>query len=422
MTRNMASAPRILMLGYNGANNTGAEALLLSDITDVRTVFGSEAHITIPTLNEANLRRYVSEGPRLRIAPIPSVYFGAIRRLVSEHDLLLLVEGSAYMDTWTSALLWAFLWATRCAHAMGKPSLAYAVDAGTLRPLNQRLTRREASKTDLIVTRSEAAKTRLRSWGVTAPIEATADNAFVYRPSASDGDLLERVWPEAGSPQPAFRARPVGLAVVDFHLWPVVIRPWGQREDCYKWPYYFSRSAERCRASEALAGSYAALADRLAAEHGRPVALIGMEQLDEPLARRVQQRMAHPERARVFSAREYNASQMTSLLRSLDLLVTSRYHACVLSLAAQVPQIAMGHDLRLRSIYEELGVRERFFIPCTAPHAFEVLAERVEELLANPAPMRQLLHRGYEEHVALARRNRDLLRGFAREKGWEVAA
>jgi hypothetical protein len=33
-------APRVLMLGYNGANNTGAEALLLSDIEDVRAVLG----------------------------------------------------------------------------------------------------------------------------------------------------------------------------------------------------------------------------------------------------------------------------------------------------------------------------------------------------------------------------------------------
>jgi len=35
------------------------------------------------------------------------------------------------MDTWTSAILWAYLWATHCAHEMGKPcKMAYAVDAG----------------------------------------------------------------------------------------------------------------------------------------------------------------------------------------------------------------------------------------------------------------------------------------------------
>ena len=413
MNRNTANAPRIMMLGYNGANNTGAEALLLSDINDVRAVF-PEASITVPTLNEANLRRYVSEGPHLRIAPMPSVYFAAIRRLVSESDLLLLVEGSAYMDTWSSALLWAFLWATHCAHALGKPSLAYAVDAGTLRPFNQALTRREASKTDLIVARSRAAGERLRAWGVTAPIETTADNAFNFGPDPADLNLLARAWPEAGP-------RVVGLAMVDFHLWPVVMRPWGRSEHCYKWPYYFSRSPERCRASDALAAHYAALADRLIERHGCAVAQIGMESLDEPLGRQVQQRMAHAGRARVFSSREYSASQMTALLRSLELLVTSRYHAGVLSLAGAVPQVAIGHDLRLATLYSELGLRDRFFIEHDLPEAFAVLESRIEELLANPAPMRDLLRRGYEAHVSEARRNRELLRSFARVYGWETA-
>ena len=42
--------PRIVLIGYNGANNTGAEALLLSDLADVRSVFGPRAPITIPAL------------------------------------------------------------------------------------------------------------------------------------------------------------------------------------------------------------------------------------------------------------------------------------------------------------------------------------------------------------------------------------
>ena len=85
---------RVLMVGYNGANNTGAEALLLSDIEDVRAALGPQAHITVPTLNEANLLRYLAESPTLRIAPMPTLFFGAIRRMVKDSDLVLLVEGS----------------------------------------------------------------------------------------------------------------------------------------------------------------------------------------------------------------------------------------------------------------------------------------------------------------------------------------
>ena len=412
---NHKGPPQVLLVGYNGANNTGAEALLLSDIADVRAVLGDDALITIPSLNPANLRRYVKESPNLRIAPIPTIYPLALRNLVREHDLIMLVEGSTYMDTWTSAMLWAYLWTTKCADDMGKPCLAYAVDAGNLSDFNRRLVRREASKTDLIITRAQAAADRLRACGVTAPIETTADNAFTFRPDERDEGWVERTWPEGAGDM-------VGLAVVDFYLWPVVMQPWGRREDCYKWPYYYSHSPERRQATEALADGYAELADCLVTEHGKAVALICMEQLDESLARKIHQRMAHPGRARVFSSHEYNASQMTVLLRSLEFLVTSRYHACVLSLAAQVPQVAVGHDLRLKTIYDELGFRDQFFVDPQMPEMCHAVKARVEKLLADPALEREALRRGYEEHLTQAQRNRALLRGFVQAHGWEVVA
>jgi polysaccharide pyruvyl transferase WcaK-like protein len=404
----------VLLVGYNGANNTGAEALLLSDLEDVRAVLGPQAFITVPTLNEPKLRRYLAEGPTLEITPINPVFFVDVWRLVRAHDLVVLVEGSAYMDTWTSALLWYFLWATYCASAMGKPCLAYAVDAGSMSAFNQRLTRLVASRTDLIVTRSQAAAERLRAFGVRAPIEVTADNAFNFQPDSSDAGWVQQAWPEA--------RELVGLAVVNFHLFPVVMRPWGQAEDCYRWPYYYSSSPERSRAAEALADGYAALADRLVERHGKSIALIAMEELDERLARAVLARMHHPEGARVFSSREHNASKMTVLLRGLELLVTSRYHACVLSLAAQVPQVAVGHDLRLETIYRELGWHDRYFLRPGTPGLFETLEARVEDLLANPALERERLRQGFEAHLASSKRNRELLRAFAQAHGWGVRA
>jgi len=409
------SQTKVLLVGYNGANNTGAEALLLSDIEDVRAVLGPDALITVPTLNESNLRRYVQEGPNLRIVPIPALFPLAVRQLVAEHDLIMLVEGHCYMDDSTSLLLWAYLWATHCAHTMGKPSLAYSVDAGQLSPVNRRLVRHEASKTDLIITRSQAAADRLRACGVTAPIKVTADNAFNFQTAASDEGWVQRVWPEA-------RSGLAGLAAVNYHLWPVVMRPWGKRQDCYKWPYYFSTSPERRRAAAELANGYAALADCLVREHDKSIALICMEELDEPFARRVQQHMVHAGRAHLFSAREYSASQMTTLLRSLDLLVTSRYHGCVLSLAAQVPQVAVGHDLRLKTIYDELGFTAQFFLDPHTPNLCATLKERVEKLLANPSLEKESLRRGYEEHLRNSRGNREFLRSFVKDHGWEVAA
>jgi polysaccharide pyruvyl transferase WcaK-like protein len=408
----MKKTPKILLVGYNGANNTGSEARLLSIIDDVRTILGPETIITVPTLNEVNLRRYLKEDEFLKIAPIASIFFFDIRRLVKEHDILLLVEGSCYMDTWTSALLWAFLWATRCAYNFKKPSIAYAVDAGHLSPFNRWLVKREASKTDLILTRTELAAKSLEEIGVKAPIEITADCAFTFKTEKKDVNILNEIWPELDSGV-------VGLAVVDFYLWPVVIRPWGKKENLYKWPYYYSRSKERIQGSEQLALRWAKFADRIIEKHDKSIALICMEELDEPLAICIKNKMRNPEMVKVFSSRDYNASQMTNILRRLELLVTSRYHAGVLSLEAQIPQIAIGHDTRLRGFYGELGL-EDYLLDYMSPEIWGKLEEKVERLLEKPEKQIKLLKKGFIEHLNRAGKNHEILKNFLQNNGWKV--
>ncbi|MDH5684688.1 MAG: polysaccharide pyruvyl transferase family protein, partial [candidate division WOR-3 bacterium] len=123
---------------------------------------------------------------------------------------------------------------------------------------------------------------------------------------------------------------------------------------------------------------------------------------------------------RTFSSREYNASQMTVLLRSLELLITSRYHACVLSLAAQIPQVAVGHDLRLKTIYSDLGLKDNFFIEPDLHTMFPALTLAIDRLIENPEIQKDALKRGYEEHLTSARHNRELLSEFIKNHGWKV--
>ena len=143
-----------------------------------------------------------------------------------------------------------------------------------------------------------------------------------------------------------------------------------------------------------------------------------MEELDDALSRTILREMHHPERARVFSAREYDASQLAVLLRSLGLLVTSRYHAAILSLAGRVPQIAVGHDLRLSSLYDELRL-EDFFLRATSPAVFSDLDRCIDFLIADPHHQDGLLGVGYRGLLDRAERNRGLLRAFLATHGYE---
>jgi hypothetical protein len=70
-------------------------------------------------------------------------------------------------------------------------------------------------------------------------------------------------------------------------------------------------------------------------------------------------------------------------------------------------------------MYQELGLAKDLFVKGGAsPEVFAAVGERVDRLLADPAPVRAALRCGYQVHAAAARRNRELLRGFALRHGW----
>jgi len=396
--------PRILLVGYNGANNTGAEAKLLVAVDEIRSVLGQDACITVPSLNEDNLRRYLPEAPNLKIKPVrPSLFFVDIKKSVRENDLILLVEGSCYMDTWASALLWYYLLATRYAHSMKKPCVAYSVDAGSASRFNRWLIRREASKTNLILARTKNAAERLHKWGVKAPIEVTADNAFAFQPNPQDHDILKRVWPEA--------SKVVGIAAEDIYLWPVQIKLWDKKQYCYSWPYYYQHSKACKEKSQLLSNILALQADELVEKYDKDIALLSMEGLDTAFTKKIQKRMKHADRTQVFSSIQYNASQMASILRSLDLLITSRYHAGVLSLPNQVPQTGIGHDLRIQDYYNDLEMPE-LFIDHEDPDINQRLTNNVETLFNQNNSIKAKLRKGYDEYRKSEKKNVQLFRAF----------
>lgn len=142
-----------------------------------------------------------------------------------------------------------------------------------------------------------------------------------------------------------------------------------------------------------------------------------MEEVDEPLARNIVKMMKNPQTARIFSSKEFNASQMTEILRSLDLLVTSRYHAAVLSLQDQIPQIAVGHDPRLTGLYKDLEMDNEYLINYeysenSGQKIWNQLSKSVDELLENPGIISERLIKGFNEHLARSNQNHIILKEF----------
>jgi polysaccharide pyruvyl transferase WcaK-like protein len=381
----------ILMLGYTGCHNTGSDARILTIIEDIRQCFGERASITVASFYPERTARVVPDEARVRIERVPFVFPLKILRLAARHDVTFLVEGSCFKQNWASALLYLFLWGALCAKLAGRRCVAYAVDAGDLSPLNGFLTKLVCDRLDLIITRTEAARRRLRDIGVTARILANTDTAFQFLRHPSGLDAPPR-------PVPQVEPDAVGIAPVEFHHWPLKTKLSGKREECFNWPYYFTWDDERREKSRRLIESYRRLVVHAIERHDLQVVLLAMEALDAKICGQILAGLSERHKARVkfVSAEEYTPYQIAPVLRGLKYLVTSRYHACVLSMCRPVPQMALCHDERLESIYAEIGIAQDFLLGHDDPLLGEKIIPTFDRLVADRARLADTLREKYE--------------------------
>jgi polysaccharide pyruvyl transferase WcaK-like protein len=371
-------------------------------IEDIRACFGPRVKITLATLSREKTLRAIPAG-QAEVVQLPRLFLGALGRLAARHDVTFLVEGSAFKENWSPWLLYAFLWAAFCSRRAGKRCVAYAVDAGELSWFNRLLAARVCDGIDLILTRTEVARQRLLAMGVRRPILTTTDTAFPYL-------IGER--PPADSPGPPT----VGIAPLEFFFWPVRFRLFGRRENCYRWPFYFTWDKARRAASERMVGQFQGLVRHCLEAHGLDVQLIAMEDLDTAVCTRILEATG-PQggRVRLASARDVPPDRMVPLLRGLSYLVTSRYHACVLSMASAVPQMAVCHDERLATIYQELGMDREFLLDYRDPELGSKLIPTFDRLVRCGPEVRALLRQRHDhDYLPRCRQNPEILRAWAR--------
>ncbi len=347
-----------LVVGYGGANNTGAEARTVEAIKQMLEA-DQRLRITLTSLDRAQTLRYITEHDRLHVAQVYPVFIGCILRLVLKSDIVVLVEGSCFKDNFSSALLWFFMYAAGLAQKFKKPTVAYAVDAGKMKKSDEKWAVHVANKIDLLMTRTAAAAKLLESIGVETEIKITTDTAFTQEPFGNKwvdeclhSNGIDPRWPI------------VGIAFEELFWWPVIVDIWravrGVKEDHYKSIYYHSWPDNGQERSAKMKQAVASYADWVAKEFGAQLVFFAMERLDTAPCKDVQSIMN--EKSVLFGADNYNSAQMTALLRRLSWLVTCRYHALVLSMGGAVPLIGLAHDERIESIMDELRLREDYFI------------------------------------------------------------
>lgn len=380
---------KVLLAGYNGARNTGADVRVHEIVRQLDTIFGRD--LLEPTVLSADLRRtegYFERAPQLQLQRVfpPFLY-----REVPRFDGVLACEGSMFKSKFANAQSLMMAGALGLALAEGKLAVAYGSEAGAMDASLRRFVQRYVAEA-LIMARTRASVERLEGLGLRS-FEGT-DTAWTFQPDppAAARRLLEHAGWDGKRPL-------VVLCPVNPFWWPVqpdlsralALPLSAAARAAHYASVYFHRAGQevdqaQARYLDALAEAARALRER----HDAFVVTVGMEALDRRACERLSARLGAGTPS--FVADDHPMAAIVGLLRQAALLVSSRYHAIVTSMPAGVPALGVTMDERIANLMRERGESE-LLLGVDDDDLAARLLEKGDLLLRDPAPTRRCMAR-----------------------------
>ncbi|MFZ1922986.1 MAG: polysaccharide pyruvyl transferase family protein [Xanthobacteraceae bacterium] len=346
---------RILLAGYSGAANTGADLRTGEIIRQLRAEFGAD-RLDLGLLVVGEHKLPFQE--RLEVERIEGYPPDCVHDLCTRYDAVVVCEGSLFTSTFADSLamlLTAFL---GMATALGKPAVAYGAEVDRMSPEIAAFVRCHATAA-LLIARNAASLARLEQMGLAA--ELGTDTGWSYRPrhpEAADAALRALGWNGT--------AELLVLCPTNPFRWPLVTDPakallaslTGQPEsDHYRGMMFFQPaeiSGRRCAAF--LAAMAQAVRDHAARRSAGvfPV-IVGMEANDRQACIDLAERLGA---AKPLVAGDVAPDLIVATLYAAARLVSARYHAVLLGMTAGVPAVGLAYDQRVRALLSDAGHAE----------------------------------------------------------------
>lgn len=363
---------RLLLAGYNGCRNTGADVRVQEIVRQLRHLFGDSQRLELSVLSidPQQSAGYFDDAEQLRL---PKVFPPFLARAVRQHDGVIACEGSMFKSKFASALSTMMIGALGLAVAEGKLAVAYGGEAGAMDPSLERLLKRYVGEA-LLIVRTPASQQKLAQLGLESKVGT--DTAWTFQPRAPEqGEALLR---RAGWDG---RAPVLTLCPINPFWWPVkpelgkaVLRPiTGKYGDSHYASMYFHRSGTDVEAQQqgyiaAIAAGLRRYQEQRAARGEAPVfpVIVGMEALDRRACEALRAAISAPlmvdgeepaggGSVAMFVADDFDMHALVSVLRRSSMLLSSRYHAVVTSMPAGVVSAGLTMDERLESLMADRG-------------------------------------------------------------------
>lgn len=342
---------KVLLVGYNGARNTGADARVVALTQQLEQAFPTQAvELTVMTLNTENVEGYFSKS--IRLFKFSTLFFFSLLRALSRNHVAVLCEGSTLTRTFADALCMFYCEAAGIMRRQGKPCIAYGSEVGRVDGWLASLSRDLCRDTYFIV-RTEASLKNLQDLGLHGHVGT--DTAWTFQTSEGEAMAREQLMADGWDGQQPL----MGVAVINPFCWPVRPSLWqwlkasltGNHELQYDKMYFFSDNKERRLKFQHYLEEMATAVNHYQQEHDAFVVVLGMEKLDSKACRSLAEKIQG--RHALHTSLTCDVFLMTGLLRQLSVLVTSRYHAAVLSMERRIPIVAVSFDARLDGVIRE---------------------------------------------------------------------
>lgn len=368
----------LLLLGYSGAGNIGADIRVLETIRQIRALLGPAVQLRV-TVVGAHIPADGFHGvPPL---PLSSDLAGFLDEAGRAYDGVIVTEGSLFTSTFSDTLAAALAGGLGVFSAQEKLSVGYGSEAGAMSDAVAAFATRYCRES-LVLCRNEPSRQILAALGLRA--ESGTDTAWTFAPANSEAGpaLLDALGWDGASPVCV-------MCPVNPFWWPVrpdpvrfrALQERGEFKDQQYLSIFFHHdSAESRRRYDVYGAGLARAIDVLVRDHAVFPVLVGMEPLDRRVCEDVSGRCASP--LPILCSGDHPADTIVSVLRSADLLISSRFHAIVASMAAQPLTVGVSMDGRIVNLMNALG-RPDLAVRADAPDLSGQVIAQVRAALAD---------------------------------------
>jgi len=334
---------RVLVIGYHGMGNVGAELRLKVIIEDIKKA-NPQADITIATFryHPLNIIRGVKY---LYLHNVFTSVFETILRL-HKFDYVICGEGIPFVDFCGPGFIDYFIPILEFAHKLGKKTACYSFDLDSLNKRHRRRVIRTLKKVDLLIPRTKETYGYLKKYGVKDNLHLGTDTSLLFKTD------YNRTCNDK-----------IGFCLKDFYCYPIKFRLFGKRRNYYHYPYYYTYKNKGKLRYKKFVEQIAGMIDGFMEENKRlRVSLIVMEdQMDYKTSKDVYNLIKKRKRVELISRRNYSIKSIIDHISDLDCLVAARYHAVILGVRHRVPTFVLSTDERFDYFIKELGLK-RFLI------------------------------------------------------------